>query len=141
MTDEPAQIETAPARSPTKEEIYYDELERKDPVDTTKRIEETAKFLLGITAGTSGFYLSAVKLTMGKTATAGFFTLLPFLIWAGAMIALILVIFPQKYSTYKHEPASVKQAILLARDRKYRRLVLGTLLFMMGIISGAWAFN
>ncbi len=68
---------------------------------TTTRIEDTAKFLLGITAGTSGLYLSAYKLAMGKATVTGLLWSLPFLFWAAAIVLLILVIFPQKYETFK----------------------------------------
>ncbi len=115
MNNDQTEIETAPAR-----------------------IEETAKFLLGISAGTSGLYLSVFKLAMGKTAVAGFPLFLPFLFWAAAMVLLVLVIFPQKYETYKNEPASMKNVFLKARTIKYRRLFAGTLLFILGILSGVF---
>ena len=134
------EIETAPARKLTAEEKYYDELIYKDPVESTTRMEDTAKFLLGITAGTSGLYLSAFKLSMGKATVTGLFWFLPFLIWALAIVSLILVIFPEKYETYKDEPASLKSAILKARDRKYQRLFVGALFFILGIFFGVFAF-
>ncbi len=140
MDTEQTDIETAPARTLTEEERFYDELIYKDPVETAARIEDTAKFLLGITAGASGLYLSAYKLAMGRGTVTGCLWFLPFLLWASAMVALILVIFPQKYETFKNEPASLKKAIIKARDRKYRRLFAGTLLFILGIFSSIFAF-
>lgn len=140
MNTDQTEIETVPARKLTEEEKYYDELFYKDSVESTNRMEDTAKFLLGITAGTSGLYLSAFKLSKGKATVTGVLWFLPFLIWALAIVSLILVIFPEKYETYKNEPASLKSAILKARDRKYQRLFVGTLLFIFGIFSGVFAF-
>jgi hypothetical protein len=134
MNDEDLEIEAVPARRPTAEEQYYHEMSHKDPVETTTRIEETAKYLLGIIAGISGVYLSAYQLSIGKTPVTNFWCFLP-------MILLILVIFPQKYETLKDEPASLKKAVLSARDRKYRRLFAGTFLFIIGIISAVFAFG
>ena len=134
MNPDQTEIETVPARKMTEEERYYDELIYKDPVESTIRMEETAKFLIGITAGTSGLYLSAFKLAVGNTTVSGIVWFLPFLLWALAIISLILVIFPEKYETYKDEPASLKRAILKARTRKYTRLFVGSLLFIFGNI-------
>ena len=99
MNPDQTEIETVPARKMTEEERYYDELIYKDPVESTIRMEETAKFLIGITAGTSGLYLSAFKLAVGNTTVSGIVWFLPFLLWALAIISLILVIFPEKYET------------------------------------------
>jgi uncharacterized membrane protein YsdA (DUF1294 family) len=89
MNDEDLEIEAVPARRPTAEEQYYHEMSHKDPVETTTRIEETAKYLLGIIAGISGVYLSAYQLSIGKTPVTNFWCFLPFLFWAAAMILLI----------------------------------------------------
>ncbi|MCP4351270.1 MAG: hypothetical protein GY795_37880 [Desulfobacterales bacterium] len=141
MENEQTEIEELPSRSVTDEDRYYEELLYKDPVETTTRTEETAKFLLGITAGTSGLYLSAYKLAMGKATVSGLVWFAPFFFWAFSIISLVLVIFPQKYETYKDEPASLKRAVLKARDRKYRRLFAGTLFFIFGIFSCIFTFT
>ena len=141
MTDEDLEIETVQARRPTAEERYYHEIGYKDPVETTTRIEETAKYLLGIIAGISGVYLSAYKLSIGKTPVANLWCFLPFLFWAAAMILLIFVIFPMKYETYKDEPESLKKAVLSARNCKYILLSIGTFSFIIGIISAIFAFR
>ncbi len=70
MANENDRIEEISSRSMTDEEHYYYELSYKDPAETTTRIEETAKFLIGITSATSGLYLSACKLAMGKATVS-----------------------------------------------------------------------
>ena len=141
MSDEELGIETVPARRPTAEEKYYHEMSYKAPVETTTRIEETAKYLLGIIAGISGVYLSAYQLSIGKTPVTNFRCFLPFLFWAAAMILLVLVIFPMKYETYKNEPESLKRAVLSARNLKYYCLSAGTFLFIIGIVSALFTFQ
>ncbi len=141
MENEQTEIEEVPSRSVTDEDRYYAELLYKDPAETTARTEDTAKFLMGITAGTSGLYLSAYKLAMGKATVSGLTWFLPFFFWAFSIISLILVIFPQKYETFRNEPASLKRAVLKARDRKYRRLFAGTLFFILGIFSCIFTFT
>ncbi len=52
MENEQTETEELPSRSVTDEDRYYEELLYKDPAETTAP-EDTAKFLMGITAGTS----------------------------------------------------------------------------------------
>ncbi|MDM8514955.1 hypothetical protein QUF76_02055 [Desulfobacterales bacterium HSG16] len=128
-------IEEIPSRKMTDEEKYYQEQSYKEPVEGIARIEDTAKFLLGATATTSGLYLGALRLSIGKSTVTGIIWYLPFLWWALSIIGMILVIFPEKYETGKNEPGSWKKAFLKARKLKYIRLFIGTLFFIFGIIT------
>ncbi len=140
MKSEQTEIEEIPSRPMTDEDRYYEELGYKDPVETTTRIEDTAKYLMGIAAGTSGLYLSAFKLTIGRGTVSELIWFIPFLFWSASIISLILVIFPQKYETCKNEPDSLKRAVLKARERKYWKLFAGTVFFIFGILSGVLPF-
>ena len=93
------------SRIPTPEEQYYLEHAYKDPVKSLERIEETAKFLIGATATTSGLFVAAFKLALGKTGASGLLWFAPFVLWATAMLALLLVLLPQRYSVGRDEPA------------------------------------
>jgi len=135
-------IEDAISRKLTDEDRYYLEQAYKEPVEAVGRIESTAKFLIGAAATTSGLYLSAVKLALGKDAAVTRIQwLLPFLLWGAAITALILVLLPQKYATREMDAQSWKQAFSEARMRKLRRLSWGAALFILGIFSGLLPFR
>ncbi|MEZ4527033.1 MAG: hypothetical protein R2941_14040 [Desulfobacterales bacterium] len=133
-------IEEIIPRPMTDEERYYAEQFYKEPVESLKLIEETAKFLIGAGAGTSGLYLSAFKLSFGeRTATTGIWYV-PFLLWTFSILALILVLLPRKYETGRNEPASYKNAFLKARKIKYLWLVWGAGFFILGILTAIFPF-
>lgn len=125
------------SRSMTGEENYYRERAYKEPVESIARIEEVAKFLIGATATTSGLFLAAFKLAARGNPAPGNLWVLPFSLWAAALMILVLVLLPQDYLVGQNEPASWKAAFLSARRRKYRRLLAGAIAFIAGILSAA----
>lgn len=129
----------APARRTTAAERYYHELRYKDAPETVRRLEDTAKILLGVFAGASGLYLAAYKLAFGAAPVSAVRWYIPFVLWAAAMIALLMVITPQKYEITA-STESFKTAVIAARDRKYRRLLIGVGLFIAGLLAGVAAF-
>ncbi len=137
-TDTDERIEELQSRKMTDEENYYFEQSYKEPVECIARIEDAAKFLLGATSTTSGLFLAALKLSIGKKAVAGLVWYLPFICWAASIICLVLVVFPYEYETGKNEPASWKKAFVKAQKRKYNRLFAGTLFFIIGIVSAVY---
>jgi hypothetical protein len=104
------------------------------------RIEEVAKFLVGATTTTSGLFLAAFKLALGKQTVSAVVWFVPFVLWAFSIIFFIAVLFPEEYLTGKNEPASWRQAFRDARRRKYWRLVIGTVLFILGMLSAGYSF-
>lgn len=135
-------VEDVSSRKLTEEDRYYLEQAYKEPVEAVGRIESTAKFLIGAAATTSGLYLSAVKLALGKDAAVTQIQwFLPFLLWSAAIAALILVLLPQKYETREMDARSWKQAFSEARTRKLNRLSWGAALFVLGIFSGLLPFR
>ncbi|RJR48855.1 MAG: hypothetical protein C4576_07685 [Desulfobacteraceae bacterium] len=139
---EEERVEEVSSRKLTDEDRYYLEQAYKEPVEAVGRIEGTAKFLIGAAATTSGLYLSAVKLALGKDAAVTQIQwFVPFLLWAAAITALILVLLPQKYATRERDAQSWKQAFSEARTRKLRRLSWGAALFVLGIFSGLLPFR
>lgn len=135
-------IQDASSRKLTEEDRYYLEQAYKEPVEAIGRIEDTAKFLIGATATTSGLFLAAVKLALGKdVAVTHIQWFLPFLLWGASITALMLVLLPQEYKTRERDPLSWKQAFSETRRRKLRRLALGAALFILGIFSGLLPFR
>lgn len=131
-------IEEVIPRLMTDEERYYVEQFYKEPIESLKRIEETAKFLIGTSSATSGLYLAAFKMSFGDRIASGGIWFVPFLLWAFSIMALILVLLPQKYDTGKNEPASYKSAFLKAQAVKYRQLVWGAGFFIFGILTAIY---
>ena len=125
----------------TDEERYFHEQSYKEPVESLKRIEETAKFLVGATATTSGLFLAAFKLSMGDKAVSGVLWLMPYVWWAISIVWLICVFLPQKYATGRNEPQSWKEAFLEAQKRKFRRLMGGAIFFILGLLSAILPFS
>ena len=123
----------------TDEERYYTEQFYKESFESLKRVEETAKYLIGTSSATSGLYLAAFKLAFGEVKVH-IVWLIPFVCWALAIILLILVLLPQEYPTGKNEPASYKNAFIQARKLKYRRLVWGAVCFIAGIMTAIYPF-
>ena len=134
MADE---IEELSAKPLTEEERYFYERSYKEPVEAIERIEDVAKALVTATAGVAGLFLSAMKLSLGDAPAEGLLWLAPFGCWALGMIALVLVLLPRKYPVGEYEPAAWQRVFLEARNRKFRWLVSGALLFVAGILSGA----
>ncbi|MBI2877011.1 MAG: hypothetical protein HYY20_09035 [Candidatus Tectomicrobia bacterium] len=93
------EIEERPSRPLTDEERYFFEHSYKEPVESIARIEETAKFLVGATATTSGLFLAAFKLSLGSQTVSSPAWFVPFLCWAISILGLVLVLFPQEYRT------------------------------------------
>jgi len=140
MSNHDNDIEEIVSRPMTDEERYYVEQYYKEPVECLKLIEETAKFLIGAGAGTSGLYLSAFKLSLGEQTVSRGIWFVPFLLWAFSILALILVLLPRKYDTGKNEPASYKAAFLKAQQIKYRWLLWGAGFFVLGILTAIFPF-
>jgi len=148
MTDEHNQVPAAEdevveelsSRPLSEEESYFYEQSYKEPVQGIARIEEVAKFLVGAVATTSGLFAAAFKLAMGNQTASGIAWLAPFVLWALSILTLILVLLPQKYAVGRNDPADWKAKFLEARDRKFRRLLIGALLFIAGIISAIYPF-
>jgi hypothetical protein len=132
-------IEEVVSRPLSDEERYYAEQYYKEPVESLKRVEETAKYLIGTSSATSGLYLAAFKLSFGDVKVHPVW-LIPFLCWAAAILLLIVVLLPRKYETGKNEPASFKAAFQEAHVYKFRRLMFGAACFILGILSAAMLF-
>jgi len=133
------EIERISSEPMSDEDRYYLERAWKEPVESISRIEDTAKFLIGATAGTSGLFLSALRLAVGSSAVmSGYQWMLPFICWSLSVICLVLVLFPRRYNTYENAPQAWKKAFLSAGKWKYAFLCLGTLLFILGILHGMW---
>jgi len=127
------------SRKLTDEEQYFLEYATKEPVDSLARLDEVAKFLIGASATTSGLFVAAYKLSLGEKAVVpGPAGLAPFLLWAGSIVALLCVLLPHWYQTGKNEPAAWKDAVLRARQRKYRWLLAGAVLFILGIMAAVY---
>ncbi len=133
-------VEELTSRLLSDEERYFYEQAYKEPVESMARIEEVAKFLVGAVATTSGLFAAAFKLVRGTQTVTGITWLVPFAFWALSIITLILVLLPQKYAVGKNTPADWRARFLQARDRKFRRLVIGALFFIAGIIAAIYPF-
>lgn len=128
-----------PSRKLTDEERHYLEYAVKEPVDSLTRLDEVAKFLLGASATTSGLFVAAYKFALGPNATLpGLGGWLPFLLWAGSILAFLRVLLPQTYQVGQQEPASWKAAVLQARTHKYHWLQVGTWAFCLGIVAAVY---
>ena len=141
-TGEPAdETERLPSQRLTAEDKYYLEQAYKDPVESAARLEETAKFLIGATAMTSGLFAAAYKLALGKATATGITWFLPFLFWAASILMLTLVLLPNRYEVVRHSPADYRTAMLRARDRKWLRLAFGAGLFAVGLLFAVLPFQ
>ncbi len=140
-SDEPIDApERLPSQSLTLEDEYYLEQAYKDPVESAARIEETAKFLIGATATSSGLFAAACKLSLGKGTVTSITWFLPFLLWALSILVLVFVLLPHRYKVVRNAPAQYRAAMLEARDRKWRRLVVGAILFIIGLLCATIPF-
>jgi len=139
MTDDP--IQDLVSENLTEEDQYYLQQGYQDPVQRIARIEDVAKFLAGATATTSGLYLAAFKIAFGARTAAAFPWLIPHLLWSAALILFVLVLLPQRHPTHQNDPASWKAAFIESGRRKHRRLLYGAILFILGILAGAYPFG
>jgi hypothetical protein len=138
QTSEAQQEELLPSRPLREDEQYFYEQSYKEPVESLKRLEEAAKFLVGAAATTSGLFLAAYKLSLGDKTVSSLAWFIPFICWALSIIALVLVLLPQNYKSGKDVPADIRQAFLKARTWKYAWLVCGAVLFIVGLISAIY---
>ncbi len=127
-------VEEIPGRALTDEEQYYVEQYYKHPVESIRKIEDTAKFLFGATAMVSGLFATATKLLHESVSPGSPLWFLPFAAWILGLVALLAVLHPLGYVAGKKVPAECRAAFVEARDLKYRRLVAGTLLFVAGLL-------
>lgn len=139
MTDD--HIEDLISQPLTDADRYYLEQAYKDPVERITRIEDAAKFMAGATATTSGLYLAAFKIALGSGTTTAFLWFLPYLLWSASLTLFVLVLLPQKYPTREDDPGSWRAAFIRSGRYKYWRLLIGAILFILGILAGAVPFN
>ncbi len=139
MTDDP--IRDLVSTPLTDADRYYLEQAYKDPVERIGRIEEVAKFLAGATATTSGLYLAAFKIALGRETATAFFWFLPYLLWAVSLLCFVLVLLPHRHPTRENDPGSWRDAFIASGNRKYRRLMAGAVFFILGILTGALPFQ
>ncbi len=137
--DDQNNVEELRSRPLSDEDEFYYERSYKEPVESTERIEETAKFLIGATATASGIFLAAFKLSLGNQTVADAAYYAPFICWSLSLVALVLVLFPVEYTVGKSEPASWKVAFRKARQWKYGLLFVGAMLFVAGIVGGMFS--
>ncbi len=135
--DPPDQIAELTGRPLSAEEKFYREAAFKEPVESSARIEETAKFLAGAVATSGGLLLAALKLSLSGPSKWNGLWLIPLALWWLSLLALILVLLPQKYTVGKNEPAAWRGAYLQARNRKYAWLLAGAILFIVGLAAAA----
>jgi hypothetical protein len=139
MTDDP--IEDLVSAPLTDAERYYLEQAYKDPVERIGRIEDVAKFLAGATAATSGLYLAAFKIAFGGGTVSAFAWFLPYLLWAVSLVFFVLVLLPHRHPTRENDPGSWRAAFIESGKRKYIRLMIGTVFFILGILAGGYPFH
>lgn len=130
--------EVLTSRPLSEEEKFFYEVSYKEPVESIRRLEEVAKFLVGGTSTTSGLFLAAYKLSLSDRTVSSPAWFVPFMCWALSIIFLILVLLPQKYMTAENVPAAIIESFLKARTWKYCCLVAGASLFIGGLISGVF---
>ena len=118
----------------TEEERFFVTAAFKNVVESIKSIEETAKFLVGATATTSGLFLAAAKISFGESANSEPTWLIPFTAWAISIIVLILVLYPLPYWVEKQRPLAMKKAFSKALKVKYSFLAIGALSFLFGVM-------
>ncbi|MEA3273891.1 MAG: hypothetical protein U9Q81_01030 [Pseudomonadota bacterium] len=134
MSNYSNQDEVLQARAATDEEKYYYEQAYKEPVQSIARIEEVAKFLVGATATTSGLFVAAYTLAVGKDTVEGLIWFLPFIAWSLGILCQLLVLFPERYRVGRNQPASWRAAFLRARAYKYGFLLAGGTFFVAGLL-------
>ena len=139
MTDDP--IEDIASTPLTGADRYYLDQAQKDPVERIGRIEDVAKFLAGATATTSGLYLAAYKIALGRETATTFLWFLPYLLWAVSLIFFVLVLLPHRHPTRENDPGSWRHAFIASGNRKYIRLMIGAVFFILGILTGALPFQ
>ncbi len=132
-------VEELKSRPLSDEDEFYYERSYKEPVESTERIEETAKFLIGATATASGIFLAAFKLSLGNQTVTDPAYYAPFVCWSLSLVVLVMVLFPVEYTVGESEPASWKSAFRKARRWKYGLLFAGAVLFVAGIVGGMFA--
>ncbi|NQU05418.1 MAG: hypothetical protein HQ568_04935 [Calditrichaeota bacterium] len=136
--DQNEQIEEIQAEKPTPEELFFYEQSYKEPVESIKRIEETAKFLVGAVTTVTGLFLAAFKLSHGRETVSGLLWYMPFVLWASSIFLLLFVLLPREYKYGKNVPEEFKDAIIKARNWKYLWLMFGAALFMAGLLSAIY---
>jgi hypothetical protein len=119
----------------TDEERYFYKLSFKEPVESIARIEEMARFLAGAATAVAGMFLAAFRLALAGQAAEGAIWYAPVLLWGASILALVAVLYPRCYDTAKKEPAAWQAAYIQVRRVKYRRLVVGAVLLVGGLIA------
>ncbi len=139
--DDPDQVESLPARKPTKEDAYYLQLAYQEPVASIARLEETGKFLLTTATATAGLFVAVFTLYLGEgnAAAAGWRWQVPFALWGLSMLCYLLVLLPYPYRAGRNEPAAWKKVFERARLHKYLFLVLGTVWSFGAIVAAVVA--
>ncbi|MAG93531.1 MAG: hypothetical protein CMJ48_07260 [Planctomycetaceae bacterium] len=123
--------------APTPEETFYLKTSYEEPVASLARLEQTARFLITVATSTSGVFVAALKLSLGKDETLAATWFGPFGLWAISVACLLVVLVPRHYSHGRNEPADIKRMVLEVQRFKYRWLVGGAAAFLAGILLAA----
>jgi len=126
-------VDEVVSRPLTDEDKYYLEQYYKGPVESVRKIEDTAKFLFTATATVSGIFAAATKLVHGANPPGNLWWVVPFICWVFSIVAFLAVLHPDKYSVGRNVPDACRAAFVEARDTKYKCLCAGTVLFILGL--------
>ena len=118
---------------------YFWALGYKEPVESTARIEGTAKFVAGAVTGSCGVLLTALKITTSlaennPVQVGSWWAVIGF--WLVSLFTMLAVLFPLPYRTFADSPVAIEQTYRRIRIIKYSLLIVGTLLFFAGMLLG-----
>jgi len=136
MNEELPEIKAVPASSEEKSWIEY---QRTESQGTLKRLEETAKYLSG---------LSAISLTIILGPDHEIFKALHhsgwlkagMISWLLSIVLTLAVVFPFRYGYIANSYTSIRKMHRKIARLKLAFLIVGTLLYLVGISILAWLY-
>ena len=135
-------VQQLKARPVNEEDAHFLRLAREELPESLKRIEETARYIIGAVGAVAGLFLAGMQVKIAvipKGGPPGLSTA-PLWLWGVSMLLAVLTIFPFPYVYYKGSPESFRRYLKTARWVKWFLLLFSALTFGAGLILAARQF-
>jgi ABC-type molybdate transport system permease subunit len=126
---EPIKIAATPVSA---EDASWLEHQRKERQETVKRLEEAAKYLSGLASVCLTILLGPNKDVFSQFNHSPLLRT-GVLCWLGAVLLTLTVVFPFPYRYVQNSASDIRRATRKVARIKYALLILGALLFLVGI--------
>lgn len=125
-------VEEIQATVPTQEELQWIDFQLREKQDTLKRLEETAKFLSGLST-LSLALLAGPNSEEFKAVSNLLLIKIGIISWLASIVFTLIVLFPFRYKYARNSASSIKKVHTRVVGVKYAMLIVAAAFYLIGI--------